>query len=171
MDNSGNHGLDIVLVNINSIRARLEETKCYINSHFSESPPLLTFCDTRLHESLEDPHLNNYSFYREDHISDSSRPGGVAVAIPPGWKAVRNSDFLQFKTASVDLLCLTVFPPQSDPMKILVIYNHPGEKIKAEVFIKFKSVKFNNKSIKGFVLSDFNSPNTCFGSRTTSPPG
>jgi hypothetical protein len=171
MDSAPTHCLSIVMVNVNSLRTRLQEINNFIYSHFNDSKPLLILNDTRLHASVEDPCPNGYTMVREDHISNSSKPGGIAIAVPLGWKSLQINHFDHFKSHSLDIMGIIAFPPVGDPIKLVNVYNHPGNKVSPEVFTKLKNVIYNGKPVQGFLLGDLNSPNVCYGSRTSTPPG
>ena len=54
-----------------------------------------------------------------------------------------------------------------EPLKIATSYVHPGNHLPQELLLKYKSIKFNNKNIRGLYAGDFNSPHLAFGSRFT----
>jgi hypothetical protein len=51
------------------------------------------------------------------------------------------------------------------------MYNHPGHTVPDLFLSRFANLKYNNKSIKGVIVSDFNLPHENFGSRFTNAAG
>jgi DNA-binding MarR family transcriptional regulator len=109
---------------------------------------------------------------RSDHVSNSSRAGGVAILLPKGWKSIRIHDFDKFKKESLDIIVSLLFTPASNtPLKLAVIYNHPNNKIPPEILKEFHALKHNNQTVHGWITGDLNSPNEAWGSRTTNASG
>lgn len=52
-----------------------------------------------------------------------------------------------------------------EPLKIATTYVHPGNHLPQELLLKYRSIKFNGKNIKGLYAGDFNAPHLAFGSR------
>jgi hypothetical protein len=96
------------------------------------------------------------------------KPGGVAIAVPNSW-AVHNPE--TYANEVYEALSLIVFPPFYEPIKVASLYNHPGNMVPDSFFEKFDAMRYNNKKMKGFTISDLNCANEAFGSRTTSVQG
>ena len=109
---------------------------------------------------------------REDKESTQTMAtaGGVALIIPKDWSCVRHE---LPKGNNYEALAAVLLSPERDhkPIKIAVIYNHPGHYIPDTLFTEFRRVSFNGQDTGGFIVGDLNCPHTAFGSRTSNEFG
>ena len=109
---------------------------------------------------------------REDKESmqTMATAGGVALIIPNNWSCVRHE---LSKGNNYEALAAVLLSPERDhkPIKIVVIYNHPGHYLPDCLLTEFQRVSFNGEDTGGFIVGDLNCPHAAFGSRTTNEFG
>ena len=96
--------------------------------------------------------------------------GGVALMIPDKWTCVQQD---LAKGNDFEALAAILLSPEADhqPMKIVVIYNHPGHHLPEILLKQFKEISFNGHETGGFIVGDLNCPHAVFGSRTSNEFG
>jgi hypothetical protein len=96
----------------------------------------------------------------------------MAIFLPSGWKSLPVASFDKYRTINVDILVSILFiPGNKNPIKVAVIYNHPGNKLDPMIFKDFKCLRHKGKPLKGLIIGDLNSPKEAWGSRTTNASG
>ena len=97
--------------------------------------------------------------------------GGVALLIPKEWSCKS----VQLKTTGdqYEAIAAVIFPPgnNSNPFKIVAVYNHRGNHFPPGLLAEFKGICFDGKSIPGVLVGDINCPHSVFGSRTSNEYG
>lgn len=161
----------VISVNVNGIRARERQLRQYIQEQGKNC--IYALSDTRLTEGINIQDIDNFSILRQDKVSQSvmATAGGVALLIPNQWSCVKVP--LKSLNCGVEALAAVLLPPgkNSLPLKILVVYNHPGNYLPLQLIKEFKNIKFNDQTPPGLLVGDLNSPHTVFGSRTTNEFG
>ena len=97
--------------------------------------------------------------------------GGVALIVPKRWACVRVP--LSARGDNFEAMAVVLLPPDSNsqPFKLLCIYDHPGDYFPPTIISDFKNKTFNGKAIGGLIVGDMNCPHAAFGSQTTNEFG
>ena len=160
----------IISINVNGYRAREAELCRYVKDQ--EGDCIVAITDTRLREETGINCINGYSMIRADKESTQTMAtaGGVALMVPNTWTCVRQD---LAKGNDFEALAVILLSPEANhpPMKIVVIYNHPGHYLPEILLKQFKEITFNGHEIGGFIVGDLNCPHAVFGSRTSNEFG
>ena len=107
--------------------------------------------------------------YRTEDVMATA--GGVALLIPTKWSC--QSVELKTKGDYFEAIAATIFPGgrNSNPFKILVVYNHPRNHFPLGILQEFKGISFDGKPVPGVLVGDTNCPHEVFGSRTSNVYG
>ena len=117
--------------------------------------------------------IENYSLLRTDKVKhcQMATAGGVGLIVPKTWSCLRIN--LKCTGEHIEAIAAIIIPKDQNcqPIKVMVLYNHPGHYIPQQLLSEFKNISFNGKNIPGLITGDFNSPHAVFGSRTTNEFG
>ena len=151
---------------MNGLRSRLPQLRNYISQE-QVGNSIFALCDTRLTDKVDVTDIKGYTLLRKDKIQQTSMAtaGGVALLIPSTWACIS----INLKSCEDDseALAAVLIPPglNSRPIKVMIVYNHPGYHLPLGLLKEFKSITYNNSPVLGLMVGDFNSPHTAFGSR------
>ena len=163
--------IKIISINVNGLRTREPELARFINQEGDNC--IYAISDTRLSQDTNIRSIKDYTIVREDRVMSGpmATAGGVALLIPSKWRCQRVK--LNLKKDSIEALAAIIFPSGENclPIKIMSIYNHPGNHFPTELLNEFKGISLNGRDISGVIVGDFNCPNLAFGSRTTNEFG
>ena len=160
--------IKVISVNANGFRSREPEIRRFLESQGNNC--VLAISDTRLKRDTIIRDIRGYSMIRSDkeYKEDTmATAGGVALLIPKRWSSLQ----VNLTTVGDDFeaIAVVLLPQQqnSNPVKLICIYNHPRNHFPHGIFTDFRNIKFNGENIGGFIVGDFNCPHSAFGSRTT----
>ena len=161
----------IISINVNGFRSREAEVRKFLESQGSNC--VLALSDTRLRRGVNVNVIPGYSMIRRDKETNGimATAGGVAFIILQGWACKQ----IPLTTVGdhFDAIAAILLPPDNNtqPFKLLCIYNRPGNHFPAPVLAEFKGIRFNGREIGGLLVGDMNCPHEAFGSRTTNEFG
>ena len=163
--------LNIISFNVNGLRTREPQLRNFMSKQVGNN--IFALCDTRLTDHINLPDISGYTMLRRDKKQQSvmATAGGVALIVPSTWGCV-NVD-LKTSGDNFEALAVVLLPPGSNsrPLKLMVVYNHPGNYLPLELIKEFKAVTYNGILVPGFLVGDLNSPHAAFGSRTSNEFG
>ena len=166
--------MKIICINVNGIRTRENELKRYIQQQGQNC--VIALSDTRLSKDTNINSIEGYTMLRNDKITKNpnvpmATAGGVALLVPCRWTCQRV--MINYKGDNIEALAAIVLPQgeNSQPIKVMSVYNHPENHFPLELITEFKNMKFNGNHLPGLIVGDFNCPHVAFGSRTTNGYG
>ena len=161
----------VINVNVNGLRSREAELDRFILDQGKNC--IFAISDTRLSQNSSIRNIEGYTLLRSDKklTGVMATAGGVGLLIPEKWSCQRVS--FNFRSDEIEYIAAIIFPPDQNcqPLKIVSVYNHPGNYFPAELLTEFKKMSLNGNAIPGLIVGDFNCPHLAFGSRSSNDYG
>ena len=165
----------IISINVNGLRTRESDLTRFIDEEGENC--IYALSDTRLTKDTNIRRIEGYSMLRSDRVIQGPMPhraataGGVAILVPSKWTCQQVK--INFKGDGIEVVAAIIFPSGQNcqPLKLMSIYNHPGNHFPVELFQEFKDIRFNKNSVNGLIVGDYNCPHMAMGSRTSNEFG